>query len=722
MTLSPGSKLGPYEILAMIGAGGMGEVYRAKDKRLGRTVAIKILNKDHVQRFEREARTIAALNHPHICTLHDIGPDYLVMEYVDGAAIKGPLPVEQAVRLAIQIAGALDEAHRNGILHRDLKPGNIMVTTSGTTKLLDFGLAKLAVSADSETASTMEGTVMGTPAYMSPEQAQGKPVDARSDIFSFGAVLYEIISGNRPFEGTSTAQVLSAVLRDEPKPLQTLPQLERIVMRCLAKQPAQRYQTMAEVKAALEQVAAKPAEQKPSIAVLPFVNMSGDKEQEYFSDGLAEEIINALVQIPALKVTARTSAFAFKGKQEDIRKIAEALGVANILEGSVRRSGNRIRVTAQLIAAADGNHIWSERYDREMTDVFEIQDEISRAISAKLRVRLSGNRPLVKRRTENLEAYNLNLVGRYHLSKYAPDSLVKGKECFEKAIKLDPNYALAWFGLAHFYYVLSLTGSMPANKAYAECLKATLKAMELDNTLPQAHAMMGVLQGKDYKWREANVSFQRALELSPESGEVFVLYSIFYLLPMRRWDEAIDWTRKALELDPLASNARGALGTCYAYAGQFDRAIEQLQKALELDPHLPTVQLHLGLSYIQTGRYDEGIRAVEMDALLAGRHPASLGSLGVAYACAGQVEKAQKVLEELQERAQKSDVPAYPFAIIYLALEQIDKGFDWLEKAGEEREHMAVLWIRMPIFDRLRSHPRYHAMLHKMNLKSGKEE
>jgi serine/threonine protein kinase len=263
MRLTIGNKLGPYEILAAIGAGGMGEVYRAKDTRLGRTVAIKILNKEHMQRFEREARAIAALSHINICTLYDVGPDYLVMEYIDGAAIKGPLPVEQAVRLAIQIASALDEAHRNGILHRDLKPGNILITASGSAKLLDFGLAKLVTGAESETASTIEGTVMGTPAYMSPEQAQGKPVDERSDIFSFGAVLYEVVSGNQAFGGTSTAQVLSAVLRDEPKPLQTSPQLERIVTRCLAKQPAQRFQTMAEVKAALEQISAKPAEQQP---------------------------------------------------------------------------------------------------------------------------------------------------------------------------------------------------------------------------------------------------------------------------------------------------------------------------------------------------------------------------------------------------------------------------------------------------------------------------
>jgi serine/threonine-protein kinase len=352
MPLSAGDRLGPYEILTPIGAGGMGEVYKAQDTRLGRTVAIKTLNTAHMQRFEREARAIAALNHPHICTLHDIGADYLVMEYIEGAPIEGPLPVEEAVRLALQIVGALELAHGRGVIHRDLKPGNILVT-SGGVKLLDFGLAKIT-SAPADDTLSVEGTVMGTPAYMAPEQAHGRPLDERSDIFSFGSVLYELLSGNQAFSGSSMADVLSAVIRDDPATLRAPEALARVVSRCLRKAPADRFQSMAELRAALERISAKPVERQPSIAVLPFADMSPGKDHEYFSDGRSEEIINALAHVPGLKVTARTSAFAFRGKEQDIRKVAEALDVETILEGSVRRAGTRIRVTAQLINAADG--------------------------------------------------------------------------------------------------------------------------------------------------------------------------------------------------------------------------------------------------------------------------------------------------------------------------------------------------------------------------------
>ena len=448
MALSPGDKLGPYEIIAPIGAGGMGEVYKARDMRLDRIVAIKQLKGQHSARFQQEAHAIAALNHPNICTLYDIGPDYMVMEYIEGAPLRGPLPLAEALRFAMQIAAALGFAHSKGILHRDLKPENVLVTAAGV-KLLDFGLAKLMTTSDSEVTKTIEGTVLGTAAYMSPEQAEGKPLDERSEVFSFGAVLYEMLSGNRAFGGTSTAQVLSAVLRDDPAPLQS--PASEIVKRCLAKQPAQRYQSIAEVKAGLESISTKPPEtqtQQPSIAVLPFANMSADKENEYFSDGLAEEILNLLAKIPGLKVIARTSSFAFRGKEEDIRKIAERLSVRTILEGSVRRAGNRIRVAAQLINATDGSHLWSQRYDRDLIDVFAIQDEIGQAISEALRVRLA---PQAK--TVNIEAYQNYLKGQYYRALYTPESLAKAKECFEQTVTIDPNYASAYSGLAEYYFL-----------------------------------------------------------------------------------------------------------------------------------------------------------------------------------------------------------------------------------------------------------------------------
>jgi TolB-like protein len=409
----------------------MGEVWKATDTRLGRTVAIKVLNGLHSERFEQEARAIAALNHPHICTLHDVGPDYLVMEYIDGVALSGPLPVEEALRLALQMAAALEAAHAKGITHRDLKPANILVTKEGV-KLLDFGLAKAVDGTDAT--RTIEGTILGTPAYMAPEQIEGKPCDARSDVFSFGAVLYEMLTGSRAFEG------MAAVLRDDPKPP---PALGGVVMRCLEKQPARRFQSMAELREALQQVTAKPAEKQPSIAVLPFANMSADKENEYFSDGLAEEILNLLAKIPGLKVIARTSSFAFRGKEQDITKIAEALGVSTILEGSVRRAGNRIRVTAQLIHAADGAHIWSERYDRELADVFAVQDEISAAIAGALQLKLSPQAAAKPRYTPKLPAYEAYLKARHYHWKFTPEAMERAKVFYEQAIALDPQFALA---------------------------------------------------------------------------------------------------------------------------------------------------------------------------------------------------------------------------------------------------------------------------------------
>ncbi|HTC90683.1 MAG TPA: protein kinase, partial [Bryobacteraceae bacterium] len=429
MALSAGERLGPYEILAPIGAGGMGEVYKATDTRLGRTVAIKTLHVEHSDRFERESRSIAALNHPNICQLYDVGPNYLVMEFIEGAPLNGPLPLERACRYAVEIADALSAAHAKGITHRDLKPANILVTASGI-KLLDFGLALLshdghgprAAEATATVGLTQAGMVLGTAAYMSPEQAEAKPVDARSDIFSFGSVFYEMLSGRRAFTGNSAIAIMAAILHKEPEPFEATPALKIILTRCLRKSPVDRFQSMTQVKEALlaasgvssqgTAVSGTPQPTPiPSIAVLPFANMSREADDEYFSDGLAEEIINLLAHVSGLKVIARTSAFAFKGKNEDIRKIAETLGVNNVLEGSVRRAGNRLRITAQLIHAADGSHLWSERYDREMTDVFAIQDEIAQAITAALKLTLSIS--VVQQRYQpNLPAYEAFLRAR----------------------------------------------------------------------------------------------------------------------------------------------------------------------------------------------------------------------------------------------------------------------------------------------------------------------
>jgi serine/threonine protein kinase/Tfp pilus assembly protein PilF len=722
MTLSPGSKLGPYEILSSIGSGGMGEVWKARDTRLGRIVAIKKVKEQHSERFKQEARSIAALNHPNICQIHDIGDDYLVLEYVEGKPLYSPLPEQEAVRLAIQIATALEEAHQHGIIHRDLKPSNILVTDKGTVKLLDFGLAKL-YEQDQDTSNlptadfpaTQAGAILGTVAYMSPEQAQGQPADARSDIFSFGLVLYEVLSGKRAFSGDSTPETMAALLRDEPAPLKASPQLEKIVKHCLEKKPSDRYQRMSElkvdlVKATAKKVTASSEEPQPSIAVLPFVNMSGDKEQEYFSDGLAEEIINALTKIPGLQVIARTSAFAFKGKNEDIRKIADVLGVANILEGSVRKSGNRIRVTAQLIETSKGIHLWSERYDRDMTDVFAIQDEISQAIADKLRVQLSDDKQLVKQPTKNLEAYNLYLKGRYHYySKGTPEAWAKAKEYYEAAVAVDPNYALAWFGISMYYWLMGFGGFIQRKLAYAESRKAALKASDINPMLPENHAMIGALQAIDYNWKEAEKEFRLGLKLDPESVEILVNYSWFYLTPMRRLNDAIAAMKKVLEFDPLSEISHLFLGWFYSFIGQWDQSIGHFQNVLELDPNHYQAHRYLGLAFIENGMVDEGIRTYKSASEILGISPI------LAYAKAGKVQKALALLEKWESGSNEPYVPAL-FAQVYFALGEIDQGFDWMEKAVEDRDQQ-IYYIHADMkYDPLRSHPRYKTLLQKMNL------
>jgi eukaryotic-like serine/threonine-protein kinase len=728
MTLAPGNKLGPYEILERIGAGGMGEVWKARDTRLGRVVAIKKVKEQHSERFKQEARSIAALNHANICQIFDIGPDYLVLEYVEGKPLAGLLPEKEAVRLAIQITAALEEAHQHGIIHRDLKPSNIMLSDKGSVKLLDFGLAKLygqeADTSQSPTAdfpATQAGTILGTVAYMSPEQAQGQPADARSDIFSFGLVLYEMLSGRRAFSGDSNYTVMDAIVKKDAPPLQASPALDAIVRRCLAKQPSGRYQTASEIKTALEQISsgkatASSAESQPSIAVLPFVNMSGDQEQEYFSDGLTEEIINALTQIPELQVIARTSAFAFKGKQEDITRIAEALRVNTILEGSVRKAGNKIRVTAQLIDASRGLHLWSERYDREMSDVFEIQDGISRAIADKLRIRMSRKPQPARRPTENVEAYNLCLKGRHSFYRSTPESLARSREYFEQAIAIDPKCALAWYGIAKYHWFLAFAGMVPAKAANMQCSRAAKKALELDDALAEAHAMLGMLRAAEFRWNEAESEFLRALELNPKSGEVWLDYAWSYLVPQQRLDEAVAGSKRMLDIDPLSPDQQYFLGLWYCHTRQWDRAIAQCLNALELDPHNLSANLMIGFAYILNGQPDEAIRYLDTVDRVVRLVPGFMGFLGYAYALIGQTEKTRKFLEEMQEPAKEHRCLASTFAGLYSGVGEIDVAFQWLKRAVNECEPLVLQIPSSPFFDPLRSHPHYHALLRRMNL------
>jgi adenylate cyclase len=443
--------------------------------------------------------------------------------------------------------------------------------------------------------------------------------------------------------GDSTPETLAALLRDEPDPLKAFPALEKIVKRCLEKNPSGRYQAMSELKAELEKAVKLKAtvnseESQPSIAVLPFVNMSGDKEQEYFSDGLAEEIINSLTKIPGLKVAGRTSSFYFRDKDVEFEEIGKRLRVEHILEGSVRKSGNRIRITAQLVKVSDGFHLWSERYDRELTDVFAIQDEISQAIAEKLSVQFSWDRPPVKRHTDNIEAYNLYLKGHYQLHKYTAESLDKSKEYLEKAIALDPNYAPAWFGLAETDWYRGFIGSERPKTANEHARKATLKALELNEMLPEAHAMKAILHYSEFDWKEVEREFLRALKLSEGSSLVWWTYSLYYLCPMRRFDEAVSAARNALELDPLSPLLHWQLGHRYFYAEKFDRAIEEFQNALELDPQYNQAYSMLGIIYCLTGKTEEGIEVYETSVALGGNSSYFLGLLAFAYLLADRTD------------------------------------------------------------------------------------
>jgi eukaryotic-like serine/threonine-protein kinase len=710
--MKTGDRLGPYEILAPIGEGGMGEVWKARDTRLGRIVAIKWLHAQHGERFGQEARAVAALNHPNICQIFDVGPDYLILEYIDGQPLLGPVVVQEAVRLAIQIASALEEAHGRGILHRDLKPANILVTAKGTAKLLDFGLAKLTMGAGGEVTNTIEGTVMGTAAYMAPEQAQGKPLDERSDIFSLGAVMYEMVSGDRAFNGDSMVDVLSAVVRDEPRPLQSSPAIAQLVMRCLRKTPADRFQTVAELRTALEAISEKRAETKPSIAVLPFANMSRDADDEYFSDGLAEEIINALTQVSGLKVIARTSAFAFKGKNEDVRKIAETLGVTNVLEGSVRRAGNRLRVTAQLIQATDGSHLWSQRYDREMTDVFAVQDEISAAIGEQLKVRLTGS----KRQTTNLPAYEAFLEGRHHWYTFSPEEVRKGLECYEKAIALDPAYAPPHAGVSEYYMSSAVLGLADPREVIPKCEAAARRALELDPTLAEAHSMLGHVSAFRYLWDEARKHFVHSIELGSGLTHARHPYIVWYLAPQGLLEEALRETDRGLGQDPLSPLLRRTKGVVLYFLRRFGEAAELYRRALDINPLEWVAANGLARACARQHQFEEATAAAEQAVQASGRSYYPLAVLGSVHAMAGRVEEAHHVLAELRQLAETRYVPAGPVAMLHAQLGENDVAFEWASKAVEQYDPL-LLWIKVePAFDSLRSDPRYPPLLQKMNL------
>jgi serine/threonine-protein kinase len=709
MALSVGDKLGPYELIAPIGAGGMGEVWKARDTRLDRIVAIKLLKGQHSARFEQEARAIAALNHPHICQIFDVGPDYLVLEYVKGTPLSGPLPVEQAGRLALQIADALAAAHRKAILHRDLKPANVLVAETGA-KMLDFGLATSLIADDNRT-RTIEGSIMGTPAYMSPEQAQGQPLDERSDIFSFGSLLYEMLSGEQAFRGESFAETLSSVLRDEPATLRISSPLVKVATRCLKKAPAERFQSMAEVKAALETKAeAMIADARGSIAVLPFVNMSSDPQQEYFSDGLAEDIINALVQVSGLKVIARTSAFAFKGQNTDVRRIAETLGVAHVLEGSVRKASNRIRVTAQLINAADGAHLWSQRFDRDLVDVFEVQDEIAGAITSALRIRLGEARTLY---APHPEAHEFLLKGRYQFVKMTPESVTLAREYFSKAVDIDRGYAAAHAALGACYAALGLTVRvMPVREAVSAAAAAAYRAVEVNPSCAEGHALLcSNAAFFDLNWADAERRFTQAMRNEPVPIEARRICA-GYLFSLGRPREAAEYMERVVQEDPLNSLFTLNLGICLHSAGEHERAFECFWRALELNEKNFLAHANLGFWLIEQGRTEDAAEHLRVAYKIAPANPTVVGGLAANLNLMGDEHGAAELLTPL-----RSD-PGTEAAFFgyYSIVSDFERAAEWATKAIDSRTFQMPFALQFACHKGLRASKYWPALAKKMNL------
>jgi len=720
-----------YKLTSKLGAGGMGEVYRATDTRLDREVAIKILpaeladDPERLARFTREAKVLASLNHPNIATIFGVEEGALVMELIEGDTLveriaKGPIPVEEAARIADQIVDALEYAHARGVIHRDLKPAN--VKAASRVKVLDFGLAKVQETVESDTTitgATQAGTILGTAAYMSPEQAAGKPVDARSDVFSFGVLFYEMLSGKRAFSEATPISTMAAILHKEPRPLREIAphvqaELESIVTRCMAKDPSARYPGMGLVKQALNELA-QPAARQPeiaSIAVLPFANLSADKENEYFSDGLAEEILIALSQVECLRVAARSSSFSFKGTNTETAEIASKLRVANILDGSVRRAGNRIRVTVQLVDARNGFQLWSERYDRQMEDIFAVQDEIARAIAEQLKVTLGAG---VKPATKNLDAYELYLKGRHLCSQRSPSSVRLGMKCFQQAIELDPQFAPAWSGLADCYGVLRVYGWISHEAGQPPALAAVTKAVELGPELWEVNFSRGIYTFYFVtNWREAGPHFEKTLKINPRSSVAQAYYGMFLALD-RRPEEASAHVTLACQLDPLSPIIYGLSALSFIISGRFELALQSARQAVELQADYLFGNWAKGLSLNLLDRNEEAVETLEK-VVVASRAPIYMGLLGKAYASAGRRDDANRLLHELEDRGSRGEfIPAFSLLAIYVGLGDIPAAREMLARAQAESTSAFDLAATSALFlDELRSDPEINRMLVEM--------
>jgi len=787
-----GKEISHYRILEKLGEGGMGVVYKAEDTKLDRLVALKFLPhylsaEEEKKRFIHEAKAASALDHLNICTIYEIdetedGQMFIAIACYEGETLKqkivgakhseeefdkksgtisgnaSPLQIGDVIDIAIQIAQGLAKAHEHGIVHRDIKPANVIITKDGIVKILDFGLAKLTGA----TKLTKSSTTMGTAAYMSPEQARGEEVDHRTDIWSVGVILYEMLTGGSPFRGDYDAAITYAIIHEEPEPIDSIrvdapTELNRIINKAMQKDRTARYQQVRDllrdltaiknqlskrdqttksarhksrhflyigaVSALLISFAAyfffrsqSVSEDRKSIAVLPFKNLSDDKEDEYFSDGITEDIIAQLSKIGDLKVISRTSAMRYKNTDKSLLTIGKELGVATVLEGSVRRAGNRVRIVSQLIDARGDEHLWSETYDRDMKDIFAIQSEVAENIATALRSNLfTAAKSLSRKATENLDAYNLYLKGRYFLNKGNEVDLKRALQFFEQAIELDPAYAAAYSGLADAYLALDDSDFIPEAEAAPKAKAAGRKALEIDETVAEAHTSLGHLALHQWDWPTTEAELKRAITLNPGYAPAHHFLSM-YLATFGYMDEAIAAAKRAEELDPLSMLVSSTVGIQLYRVRRYDEAIAQLRKTIDLDPNYPRTHRILGKVYFEKGLHQKAIAEFEKYSTLTNERSVGLAYVGNAYGRLGKRDEARRILDELIALSQHEYVSAYAIAIVYIGLGDKDQAFEWLNKACEERSDFLVHLKVDPDFDSLRSDPRFAELMKKVGV------
>jgi eukaryotic-like serine/threonine-protein kinase len=760
MSLAPGLRLGRYEVVDPLGVGGMGEVYRGLDTLLRRQVAIKVLSAtladsaEALNRFEREARAIASLSHPNIVVLYDVGFEanvpYAVMELLEGETLgaeirRGGLSLDGALDRALQVARGLDAAHSCGVVHRDLKPDNVFVTRTGLVKILDFGLARLERAVPAGDASTtdfqrtMPGRVMGTLLYMSPEQLDNVDVDARTDIFSFGVVLHELLTGRNPFNQANQMRAMAAILNGQPTLAMdaSIPaRIQELVVACLSPERRQRPQSATDLVRALSEVrtgevgpgdsgevkAPWEAASGQAVAVLPFVDMSPGRDQQYFCEGMAEEIINALSQIEGLRVAARTSTFQLAARSADIQEIGRRLGVTTVVEGSVRAMGDHLRVTAKLINVSDGYHVWSARFDRQLADVFELQDEISASVAGSLRGRLRTTRTprppgdLVPRDipgTTGVDAYRLFLKGRHF--RYTRDDFVRALDCFEQAVALKPEYVEARAGLAEAYLLAGNCCYRPPRDAYARARLEIDAALEMAPSSPEAVMVDAILQFLFHRdWRAAERRFNEAIALSPDSVQAHSWYALM-LTALGRHDEAIRLVEHAREIDPVSPYAGSMTGMVYLHAGESRRAIAELERALEIEEHYLFALTWLGVAAAASGAHDRGIAAFEQCLARTNRSSYSLGFYGWSLAVAGRDAEARAVLAECESRARAEKATTVGAVWLAAALGELEQAWTMYQQADEERQDLS-LFLGFRGYDPMRGDPRFALLARRIGV------